>query len=312
MTFEEVEAKFNSVWKQMEDFIPMGSNEEAERIKRKCLNLEQESAKKRKTSEEVPEEAMSPEEISKEKRLVKETLSNRPPTSDKEMELWVELSRLYEPDKEDQLWTHTQNFMHAPVEWKLYDSCGVHNVTAKDKEIFMLVEKDYPLRKRLALVMICYKLQVENYSQMASDFILKIHKIASSSSQQEIEAIKNWASPATPTEIRTQLDMSTEYHPKTDGRSERTIQTLKDMLRAYAMDFGKGWEKYVPLLEFLYNNSYHASIKAAPFEALYDQKCRSPICWAEVGDTQLTGPEIIHETIEKIMQIRQHLQAARD
>nr|GFA01189.1 hypothetical protein [Tanacetum cinerariifolium] len=70
----------------------------------------------------------------------------------------------YEPDVEDQLWTHTQNMMHAPVEWKLYDSCGVHHVTSKDNEIFMLIEKDYPLRKGLAIVMICYKLQVENYS----------------------------------------------------------------------------------------------------------------------------------------------------
>nr|GEV27509.1 hypothetical protein [Tanacetum cinerariifolium] len=173
-----------------------------------------ESAKKQKTSEEVPEEAMSPEEVTKEKvkemmqlvpieevyakalqvkhpiidwkhldredlnqlwRLVKETLSNRPPTSDKEMELWVELNMMYELDKEDQLWTHTQYFIHAPVNWKLYDSCGVHHVTSKDKEIFMLVEKDYPLRKGLALVMICYKLQVENFSQMANDLVLKIY-----------------------------------------------------------------------------------------------------------------------------------------
>nr|GEU39818.1 reverse transcriptase domain-containing protein [Tanacetum cinerariifolium] len=94
------------------------------------------------------------------------------------------LKRFYEPDDEDQLWTHTQNLMHALVEWKLYDSCRVHHVTAKDKEIFMLVEKGYPLRKGLTLVMICYKLQVENYSQMASDLILKIQKIASSPSQQ--------------------------------------------------------------------------------------------------------------------------------
>nr|GFA18363.1 hypothetical protein [Tanacetum cinerariifolium] len=78
------------------------------------------------------------------KRLVNETLSNRPPTSDKEMELWVELSRLYKPDDEDQLWTHTENLMHALVEWKLYDSCGVHHVTAKDKEIFMLGEGSDP------------------------------------------------------------------------------------------------------------------------------------------------------------------------
>ncbi|GJR38571.1 putative reverse transcriptase domain-containing protein [Tanacetum coccineum] len=112
--------------------------------------------------------------------------------------------------------------------------------------------------------------------------------------------------------LGTQLDMSTAYHPETDGQSERTIQTLEDMLRACVIDFGKGWGKHLPLVEFSYNNSYHASIKATPFEALYGRKCRSPVCWAEVGDVQLTGPEIIHETTEKIVQIRQHLQAARD
>ncbi|GKE92424.1 putative reverse transcriptase domain-containing protein [Tanacetum coccineum] len=82
--------------------------------------------------------------------------------------------------------------------------------------------------------------------------------------------------------LGTQLDMSTEYHPETDGQSEKTIQTLEDMLRA------------------------------SPFEALYGRKCRSPVCWAEVRDFQLTGPEIIHETTEKIVQIQQCLQAARD
>nr|GEY97704.1 putative reverse transcriptase domain-containing protein [Tanacetum cinerariifolium] len=110
----------------------------------------------------------------------------------------------------------------------------------------------------------------------------------------------------------TRLDMSTAYHPETDGQSERTIQTLEDMLRAYVIDFGNGWERHLPLVEFSYNNSYHASIKATPFEALYGRKCRSPFCWAEVGDAQLTGPELIHETTEKIVQIKQRIQAARD
>ncbi|GJV32843.1 putative reverse transcriptase domain-containing protein [Tanacetum coccineum] len=112
--------------------------------------------------------------------------------------------------------------------------------------------------------------------------------------------------------LGTQLDMSTAYHPQTDGQSERTIQTLEDMLRACVIDFGKGWDRHLPLVEFSYNNSYHTSIKAAPFEALYGRKCRSPICWAEVGDAQLTGPEIIHETTEKIIQIKKRIQAARD
>nr|GFB19433.1 reverse transcriptase domain-containing protein [Tanacetum cinerariifolium] len=74
----------------------------------------------------------------------------------------------------------------------------------------------------------------------------------------------------------------------------------------------KGWDKYLPLVEFSYNNSYHTRIKASPFEALYGRKYRSPICWAEVRDRQLTGPEIIHETTKKIVQIKSRIQVARD
>nr|GFA26893.1 putative reverse transcriptase domain-containing protein [Tanacetum cinerariifolium] len=81
--------------------------------------------------------------------------------------------------------------------------------------------------------------------------------------------------------LGTRLDMSTAYHPETDGQSERTIQTLEDMLCACVLDFRKGWDKHLPLVEFSYNNIYHTSIKVAPFEALYERKCRSPICWAE-------------------------------
>ncbi|GKE52366.1 putative reverse transcriptase domain-containing protein [Tanacetum coccineum] len=112
--------------------------------------------------------------------------------------------------------------------------------------------------------------------------------------------------------LGTNLDMSTAYHPQTDGQSERTIQTLEDMLRACAIDFGKGWVNHLPLVEFSYNNSYHASIKAAPFEALYGRKCRSPVCWTEVGEAQILGPELIQETTEKIVQIKQRMQAAHD
>ncbi|GKE53993.1 putative reverse transcriptase domain-containing protein [Tanacetum coccineum] len=84
-------------------------------------------------------------------------------------------------------------------------------------------------------------------------------------------------------------------------------KALEDMLRACVLDFGKGWDKHIPLVEFSYNNNYHTSIKAALFEALYGRKCRSPICWDEVGDSQLTGPEIIHETTERIVQIKSHI-----
>nr|GEV20135.1 putative reverse transcriptase domain-containing protein [Tanacetum cinerariifolium] len=94
----------------------------------------------------------------------------------------------------------------------------------------------------------------------------------------------------------------------TDGQSERTIQTLEDMLCACVIDFGKGWDRQLPLIEFSYNNSYHMSIKVVLFEALYKCKCRSPVCWAKVGYAQLTGPEIIHETTEKIIQIKKRIQ----
>ncbi|GJW44646.1 putative reverse transcriptase domain, ribonuclease H-like domain, aspartic peptidase domain protein [Tanacetum coccineum] len=105
--------------------------------------------------------------------------------------------------------------------------------------------------------------------------------------------------------------MSTAYCPQTDGQSERTIQTLEDMLRACVIDFGNSWDRHLPLVEFSYNNSYHASIKAAPYEALYGRKCRSLVCWSEVGDSQLTGPELIRDTIEKIFQIKNHFLTAR-
>nr|GFC08265.1 putative reverse transcriptase domain-containing protein [Tanacetum cinerariifolium] len=100
--------------------------------------------------------------------------------------------------------------------------------------------------------------------------------------------------------LGTRLDMSTTYHPETNGQSKRTIQTLEDMLRACAIDFGKGWVNHLPLVEFSYDNSYHASIKAAPFEALYGQKCHSLICWTEVGEAQI------------LVQIKQRMQAAHD
>nr|GFA98113.1 putative reverse transcriptase domain-containing protein [Tanacetum cinerariifolium] len=112
--------------------------------------------------------------------------------------------------------------------------------------------------------------------------------------------------------LGTRLDMSTAYHPKTDSQSERTIQTLEDMLCACAIDFGKGWVNQLPLVEFSYSNNYHASIKAAPFEALYDRKCHSPVCWTEVGEAQILGPELIQEMTKKIVQIKQRMQAARD
>ncbi|GJS78917.1 putative reverse transcriptase domain-containing protein [Tanacetum coccineum] len=112
--------------------------------------------------------------------------------------------------------------------------------------------------------------------------------------------------------LGTRLDMSTTYHPQTDGQNERTIQNLEDMLRACVLDFGGSWDVHHPLVEFSYNNSYHSSVRCAPFEALYDRKCHFPIMWTEVREGQLIGPELVQETIEKISQIKDRLKAACD
>jgi len=96
--------------------------------------------------------------------------------------------------------------------------------------------------------------------------------------------------------LGTRLKMSTSHHPQTDGQTERTIQTLEDMLRACILEDGGSWNNHLPLIEFSYNKSYHSSIGMAPYEALYGRKCRTPLCWAEVGDKGIIGPEFVQET----------------
>ncbi|GJS84347.1 putative reverse transcriptase domain-containing protein [Tanacetum coccineum] len=108
-------------------------------------------------------------------------------------------------------------------------------------------------------------------------------------------------------------DYKSEKFGKTiDGQSERTIQTLEDMLKAYAIDSGGNLDTHLPLVVFSYNNSYHTSVKCAPFEALYERKRQTPIAWAKVGGSKLIGPEIVQETTDKIVQIKERLKAVRD
>ena len=109
----------------------------------------------------------------------------------------------------------------------------------------------------------------------------------------------------------TRLTTSTAFHPQTGGQSNRTIQVLEDMLRACILDHNGSWEEHFPLVEFAYNNSYQASIQMAPYEALYGRPCRSPICWNVVGESSITGPDLIRDTSEKVSLIRQRLLIAQ-
>ena len=101
-------------------------------------------------------------------------------------------------------------------------------------------------------------------------------------------------------ELGTRLDLSTAFHPQTDGQSERTIQVLEDMLRACVIEFGGHWDSFLPLAEFSYNNSYHSSIDMAPFEALYGRRCRSPIGWFDAFEVRPWGTDLLRESFDKV------------
>lgn len=154
----------------------------------------------------------------------------------------------------------------------------------------------------------------DNVGQLAKLFIkeiVRLHGVPVSivSDRDPLFTSRFWAS--LHKELGTKLRFSTAFHPQTDGQSERTIQTLEDMLRACVLDLSGGWEEHLMLIEFAYNNSFHSSIGMAPFEALYGRKCRSPICWDEVGERKLLGPELIQITVDKIKLIRGRLQTAQ-
>ena len=111
--------------------------------------------------------------------------------------------------------------------------------------------------------------------------------------------------------LGTRLNFSTAYHPQTDGQTERVNQILEDMLRACALDFGRSWDKNLPYAEFSYNNSYQASLKMSPFEALYGRQCRTPLLWDQVGERQVFGPDVIKEAEDKVKLIRERLKVAQ-
>jgi hypothetical protein len=107
--------------------------------------------------------------------------------------------------------------------------------------------------------------------------------------------------------LGTQLIRSSSYHPQTDGQTERINQILEDMLRASILHFDKSWDKCLSLAEFSYNNSYQASLKMTPFDALYGRRCRTPLNWSEAGERTLFGPKLVKEAEERVQVIYREL-----
>ena len=111
--------------------------------------------------------------------------------------------------------------------------------------------------------------------------------------------------------LGTRLEFSTAFHPQTDGQTKRVNQILEDMLRACALDYGSSWDDNLPYAEFSYNNSYQASLKMAPFEALYGRKCRTPLNWSQTGDSRIFGTDLMLEAEKQIKEIYDRLQLAK-
>ena len=112
--------------------------------------------------------------------------------------------------------------------------------------------------------------------------------------------------------LSTRLNLSTAFHPQTDGQLERVIQILEDMLRSCVIDYEGSWDRHIPLVEFVYNNSFQSSIGMVPYKALYGRKCRTPVCWTELSENKVIGPDLIQETEEKVKMIRERLKVATD
>ena len=110
--------------------------------------------------------------------------------------------------------------------------------------------------------------------------------------------------------LGTKLKLSSAYHPQTDGQTERTIQSLEDLLRACVLEHKGSWDTFLPLVEFTYNNSFHSSIGMAPYEALYGRRCRTPLCWVDPGEILTFGPEVIRQTTDKVRFIQERMKAA--
>lgn len=152
---------------------------------------------------------------------------------------------------------------------------------------------------------------INYFAKLYVEWIIRLHGIPMSIVSDRDPRFTSHLWKSLQKQLGTRLDFSTAYHPQSDGQSERIIQVLEDMLRAYVLDFGGKWGEYLPLAEFAYNNSYQSSIQMAPYEALYGRPCRSPICWADTEDRIVLGPEIIKETTDKIRIIREQLKTAQ-
>ena len=186
---------------------------------------------------------------------------------------------------------------------------GLPRTQRQHDAIWVIVDR---LTKSTHFLPINVEDSLEKLAQLYVDEIVRLHGVPVSIVSDRDPRFTSRFWPSLQAALGTRLHFSIAFHPQTDGQSERTIQTLEDMLRACVMKFKGSWDTHLALMEFAYNNSYQASIEMAPFEALYGRKCRTPVCWDEVSERTLVGPELVQITSEKVKVVRDNLKIARD
>ncbi|WJX13331.1 hypothetical protein P8452_03730 [Trifolium repens] len=198
-------------------------------------------------------------------------------------------------------------------EWK-WDSIamdfvsGLPRTTKGNDSIWVIVDR---LTKSAHFIAFKTGTLIPRLAEIYVEQIVRLHGIPSSivSDRDPRFTSRFWES--LQEALGTKLRMSSAYHPQTEGQSERTIQSLEDLLRACVLEDGGSWDRYLPLIEFTYNNSYHANIGMAPFEALYGRRCRTPLCWYENGESVVLGPELVQQTTEKVKMIQEKMKATQ-
>jgi transposase InsO family protein len=167
---------------------------------------------------------------------------------------------------------------------------GLPLTPRKHDSIWVIVDR---LTKTAHFIPVLTTYSVERYTEIYVDLIVHLHGVPKTilSNRGTQVVARFWAQVRE--SLGTKLIHSSSYHPQTDGQTERVNQIVEDMLRACVIYFDKTWDKCLALAEFAYNNSYQASLKMAPFEALYGRKCRTPLNSSQAGERTLFGPKLV-------------------
>ena len=198
-------------------------------------------------------------------------------------------------------------------EWK-WDSVAMDFVThlprtVKNHDaIWVIVDR---LTKNAHFLAVNLRMSMVKLAQLYISEIVRLHGVPSSIVSDRDPRFTSRFWQTLQGAMGSRLAMSSAYHPQTDGQSERTIQSLEDLLRTCVLDHLGTWDEVLPLVEFTYNNSFHTSIGMAPYEALYGRRCRTPLCWYQDGESVVVGPELLRQTTEKVKLIQERMKASQ-